>query len=657
MEGTLEAMKLVEARGQRTREGEYGSRGVTTLASLPTWALAAALAAATLGVYGTTLRNGFVDFDDREYITKNVHVQAGLTWTGVKWAFRSLDAANWHPLTWISHMADCQMFGLNPAGHHGVSMLLHVINVVLLFVLLYKGTGYRWRSFFVAGLFALHPLNVETVAWASERKSLLSMLFSLLAVGCYGWYAQAPQVRRYLAVAGCFALALLAKPMAVTLPVVLLILDYWPLERMPIPFSKKKTDGVKNEFWKRFGGLVAEKIPLFLMTAASSWVTVIAQERGHATSSMGFLTTQLRLQNAFASYAEYIGKMFWPSKISYYYPHPVDQIAVWKFLLAAFLLAIISDVVWQNRERRHLLSGWALFVMTLVPVIGVIQVGMQARADRYVYIPFIGLFIAIIWELNDRWEQWCASKQVRQGMVVSLIGMATLLIGSSMGAATVKNIGHWRDSVSLFTNAHKVILKPNIRIEMNLAAALKDQGRTAEAIEHFRIAESLAPGMFIPHFNIGYALAESGDDAGALPELKEAVRCASNPEEKARALNRLAVAYLDLGKNEESAAAFSELLKIQPQLLAGRAGRGQALFNLARYEEASTDFVAAAEVRPAGQLFLMAGKSLEGAGKFMGAAEEYRRALKTEPGLAEARTRLDGLEKKLASCGKITADR
>jgi tetratricopeptide (TPR) repeat protein len=608
---------------------------------LPVWALAALLAMATLAVYYPASHNGFVDFDDGVYITHNEHVQAGLSWRNVGWAFRSIEAANWHPLTWISHMVDCQVFGLNPTGHHAVNVLLHALNTVLLFLLLNKATGFPWRSFCVAALFALHPLNVETVAWVSERKSLLSMLFSLPAVACYGWYARTPKAdahkwRRYVAVVFFFALALLAKPMAVTLPLVLLILDYWPLERMPVPFSIGDA-----QVWRRVGKLLVEKIPLLAMSIASSWITVVAQHRGEAITSTNAVAMQQRIGNAIVSYVKYIGKMFWPSGLSYYYPHPGNRLAAWEILVAAVLLLTITGVVWRHRDRRYLVFGWTLFVVALLPVIGIVQVGLQAMADRYAYIPLIGLFVMIVWVLSEAAEGWHIPAAA-QASVATLVLAAT-------GVVTVINIGYWHDSVMLYSHAREVIPFRNTRIETNLGAALVDSGRSTEGIEHFKIAESLAPDSFIAHFNIGYALAQAGDNSHALPELQEALRTATTSEEKSRALNNLAAAYLDLGENEQAGQTFSELLMLQPNSLAGRAGRGQAFFNLGRYDEAGADFVAATGLRPAPQLFLMAGKSLEGAGKLAEAEAEYRKALARDSGFAEARERLDVLERRLGT--------
>jgi tetratricopeptide (TPR) repeat protein len=622
------------------RRETFSARAESGRLRLPIWATAALLGLATLAVYLPATQNGFVDFDDRDYVTHNLHVQAGLGWRNVGWAFRSIDAANWHPLTWISHMADCQVFGLNPAGHHAVSVLLHALNAVLLFLLLDRATGFRWRSFWVAALFALHPLNVETVAWVSERKSLLSMLFSLLAVACYGWYVRSPErpraqrVQRYLAVVFFFAMALFSKPMAVTLPVVLLILDYWPLQRLSVPISTSDVGLV----CKRLGSLFFEKIPLFAMSIASSWITIVAQHRGAAMSSMAVLTMRQRIGNAIVSYAKYIGKMFWPSGLSYYYPHPGNRLPPWEIWAAGILLITITAAVWRYRERRHLVFGWKLFVVTLLPVIGIVQVGLQAMADRYAYIPLIGLFVLMVWELSEAAERWRITA-IAQASAAAIVTVA-------LSVVTVINIGYWHDSVTLCAHAREVIPFLDTRIETNLGAALLDSGRASEGIAHFKIAESLAPDMFIPHFNIGYAVAQAGNNSSAVPELQEAVRTAAGVEEKTRALNRLAVAYMDLGKNEQAEQAFSRLLEIQPDSLAGHAGRGQAFYNLRRYDEAGADFMAATDLRPAPQLFLMAGKSLDAAGKLAEAEEEYRKALAGNRGLTEARERLNLLEQR-----------
>ena len=392
--------------------------------------------------------------------------------------------------------------------------------------------------------------------------------------------------------------------------------------------------------FKRLGKLLVEKIPLFAMSIASSWITVVAQHRGQAMTSNAVLTLKERVGNAIVSYAKYIGKMFWPSGLSYYYPHAGSRLTLWAILAAAASLLAITATVWRYRERRHLVFGWKLFVVTLLPVIGIVQVGLQAMADRYAYIPLIGLFVMIVWEASEAAQRWRVPAAAQAAIA--------LLVAAAFALVTVINISYWHDSVTLCTHAREVIPFANTRIETNLGAALLDSGRAAEGIEHFKIAESLAPNMFIPHFDIGYALAQTGDNSHALPELQEALRTASSAEEKARALNSIAVAYLDLGANEQAAQAFSELLELQPTSLAGRAGRGQAFFNMSRFADASVDFVAATQLRPAPQLFLMAGKSLEANGKLREAEEQYRKALAGSADLTEARERLDIIAKKLA---------
>ena len=596
------------------------------------WCLAIALACVTFAVYFPAFRNGFVNLDDPAYVTDNAHVRSGFSWDNIRWAFGSFEAANWHPATWLSHMADCQIFGLNAAGHHFTNVLLHAINAALLFWLLYRATNFRWRSFAVAALFAVHPLNVQTVAWVAERKSLLCMLFSLVTVACYGWYAREPGVKKYLVVAGCFALALLAKPMAVTLPVILLLLDYWPLQRLPIPGSPTG-DG---HFRKRFGVLLLEKMPLLAMSAASSWITVAAQREGHALSTMATVPMTQRLENAVWSYGRYIAKMMWPSRLAYIYEHPGNRLTGWQILAAALFLIALTLIVWRLRERRHLVFGWGLFVVALVPVIGIVQVGLQAMADRYAYLPLIGLFVMVVWEASAAASRWHVPKAMQRGAAACVV--------TALGATAFVNTGYWRNDLTLFSHAHEVTSPPYFQIEINLGAALTDQGRTGEALQAFRTAEKLGPDLFVPHFNIGYLLAQAGDNQGALPELQEAVRCANNAKEKARAVNNLAAVDLDLGNDEAAADAFSELIALQPASLAGWAGRGQARLNLARYGEANEDLRQALKIKRAPELLLMSGKALEGGGKFAEAAEVYREALRADPALEEARKRLEPLE-------------
>src|SRR5438094_6761107 len=353
------------------------------------------LIAGTLALYNPATRNGFINYDDNSYITLNPHVQAGLTLQNIRWAFTTFDVSNWHPLTWISHMLDCQLFGLNPAGHHFVSILLHAFNVALVFWLLLRATGAQWRSFWVAALFAVHPLNVESVAWVAERKNVLSTLFGLLTIAAYGWYLQQRNWKRYGLLLLLFALSLMAKPMLVTLPLALLLLDFWPLERIR-SFAE----------WRKAGFLLLEKTPLLALSFASSVVTMEAQR-----SSMSALVWKdpgwprfFKYWNAIYSYPQYLRKMIWPSKLAIFYP--LHSIGLWQVLLSALALCIVTVLVFRYAKRGYLTVGWLWYLGMLIPVIGVVSVGRQAMADRYAYVPLLGIFVLLVWSAADLAENF-----------------------------------------------------------------------------------------------------------------------------------------------------------------------------------------------------------------------------------------------------------
>jgi len=375
------------------------------------------LAVATAAVYSPVVHHPFIEYDDPIYVSNNLHVQAGLTWKTFTWAWTTTEAENWHPLTWLSHSLDCQLYELNPAGHHLSSVLLHVLNVLLLFLLLARVTGATGRSLLVAACFALHPINVESVAWVAERKNLLSTLLFLLALGAYGWYARLPNIRRYLVVAVLFALGLTAKPMVITLPFVLLLLDLWPLQRSqgwnrlasPLrPQTRKNrrkrleavaTENASSRFpasQATFSRLVLEKLPLLVFCAGSAVITVIAQQTA-ALRTVAKFPLDTRLENAICAYAMYVCKAFWPARLTIFYPHPGSSLEAWKVWLAALFLMVVSALVWKQRLRRgYLVTGWLWYLGTLVPVIGLVQVGDQAMADRYGYIPLIGIFVMAV---------------------------------------------------------------------------------------------------------------------------------------------------------------------------------------------------------------------------------------------------------------------
>ncbi|MGA8153159.1 MAG: hypothetical protein WB952_19565 [Terriglobales bacterium] len=354
--------------------------------------IALALGILALSIYSPALNCQFVNYDDDHYVTENLHVQSGLTWSTWHWALTSTEQANWHPLTWLSHALDYQMFGLNAAGHHATSVLLHAVNVALLFLLLFRATGAAGRSALVAALFATHPFNVESVAWVAERKNVLCTLFFLLALGCYGWFTRKPDARRYIARASFFALGLAAKPMVITLPCVLLLVDFWPLRRVQGWSTPAPSYPVPQATWPR---LLVEKVPLLVLAAASAVITIMAQRSGGAMPATEILPLGTRLWNSVYSYAAYIWKAFWPARLAPFYPG--SRLAVWQIAMAAGFLLVISTLVWRwRRSCPYLVTGWLWYLGTMVPVIGLVQVGGQAMADRYTYIPFIGIFVALV---------------------------------------------------------------------------------------------------------------------------------------------------------------------------------------------------------------------------------------------------------------------
>jgi len=441
--------------------------------------LALLLAVATVALYAPVRHHPFVNYDDGTYVTRNLHVKAGLNRQSVEWAMTSYDAANWHPVTWLSHIVDYQLFKDNAGAYHDVNLLLHVLNVLVLFWVLSRATGCVGRSAMVAALFALHPINVESVAWIAERKNLLSMLFFLLTWGAWGWYVRKPRLARYAVVMVLFALGLMSKPQVVTLPFVLLLWDYWPLQRIA---SRPSRSGEKRMASGEWRWLFEEKIPLFAMSAAGAIMTMKAQ-----TSGGGFnpdYTLFQRLENAAFSYARYLGKAIWPSHLALMYPHPGTSLQTWQAGLALLILIVILIFVVRLHERRYLLVGWLWFLGTLVPMIGLIQVGRQAMADRYAYLPFVGLFIMATWGVAD----FAQERHISRGWLE--VPACTALV--ALAALSYRQISYWSDDVTLWTHTLQVTTG-NYAAENELADALDGSGRTAEAQQHFLRALAINP--------------------------------------------------------------------------------------------------------------------------------------------------------------------
>jgi Tfp pilus assembly protein PilF len=445
----------------------------------------AALVVVTIAAFEPARLNGFIGFDDDVYVTENTHVLAGITLKSVLWAFTTPYASNWHPLTWLSHMLDCELFGLNPLGHHLTNLLFHIANTLLLFWVLKRMTGAIWQSAFVAAAFALHPQHVESVAWVAERKDLLSGFFWMLTIAAYIRYAERPCVGGYLLVVLAFCLGLMAKPMVVTLPFVLLLLDYWPLERFQ---------------WKKLCLLVCEKIPLFLLAAVSSLITFVVQQRTGAMVQAENLPSYVRVANALVSYISYITKMIYPTGLAVFYPHPLRSPPLWQPLICLFIMLIVSIAV-IYLARRYLLVGWLWYLGTLVPVIGLVQVGGQAMADRYTYIPLIGIFMMVAWGLPELLSKWRYRRFV--------FSAASVLVFAILLLCTRRQIRLWQNDFTLFSHAIAVT-ENNATMHNNLGVAFQAQGKFDEAIAHYRQALKIYPDYANAHNNLALALQSEG---------------------------------------------------------------------------------------------------------------------------------------------------
>lgn len=513
------------------------------------------LAATTFVVYSQAAHNEFVNLDDPGYVYENPHVSTGVTAENLRWAFTSTEMSNWHPLTWLSHMADCGLYGLNPAGHHLTNVFLHIVNTLLLFLLLDLMTGALWPSAFVAALFALHPLHVESVAWVSERKDLLSTLFLTLTLLAYARYVKNPGWKRYALVLLLFTLGLMTKPMLVSVPFVLLLLDYWPLGRVRLPHgssAENENGQVRTVGALSFRRLVWEKTPFFAIAVASSAITVYSQSKGGAVSSLGGIPFRIRLINSFVSYAAYIKKMVWPARLSVIYPLDLNM-PLWRAVAAAALLAAISFFVFGPlRRQRYLAAGWLWFLCTLVPVIGLVQVGVQSMADRYTYIPLIGLFVIVAWGSDTIAKTW------RFGRIAAAAFSIAVLVSFALCARV--QLSYWKNSTELFTHA-TTVTSGNFLAEDLLGVALARQGRIEEAVSHFRTAILIEPDYPEAYYDMGNALKTEGRTEEAMKFYREAIRIKPDYTE---AHNNLGVVLFNAGRIEEAASHFSDVLAIIP---------------------------------------------------------------------------------------------
>jgi len=607
----------------------------------------------TLAVYRPVLTADFINFDDGLYVTGNRHVQEGLTWQGFLWAWQANVASNWHPLTMLSHMLDCEIYGLNAHGHHLTSLLFHLANVWLLFEVLRRMTGAVGRSAWVAALFAVHPMHVESVAWVAERKDVLSGFFFFLALAAYLGWVRERSPRRYLLVVLLFACGLLAKPMVVTLPFILLLIDIWPLGRLRLGEAGP-------------GSLLLEKIPLFALSVASSAVTVYAQQGSLAT--LQAVSAGRRVGNALVSYVVYLEKTFWPVKLAVFYPLP-PSVPLWKALAAgALLVAITGLALWRVRRQPYLAVGWLWFVGMLVPVIGFVQVGRQAMADRYTYLPSIGLFLAVAWGVA---ELLAGFRMGRAGRAVGAAG--ALAVVAALSIAGHRQAAMWKDSLTLFRHA-LAVTDNNYLAHLNVAVALTNKGDQKGAIEEFHEVLRLQPNLAEAHAALATGLQKWGRPAEALPHAQKAVQM---KPDRAHFRQTLASILEDLGRKGEAIVQLRKAVELSPRLAGAHYGLGQLLQEQGRTDEALQHYLVALEVnpeladlyspaatllakkgdlvravalyeesirrRPTALTHFNLGVTLERMGRPAEARQHYRRALVLDPGLEPARQRLGAL--------------
>ena len=616
----------------------------------------------TMGVYWQVTEFEFLDWDDTIYLTENPNVQAGITWDGIKWAFGSFHATNWHPLTWLSHMLDVQVFGMDAGWHHLSNVLFHAINALLLYLILSRITGLMWRSFFVAALFALHPLHVESVAWVAERKDVLSTFFFMLAIYCYTFYIQHPQLKRYLLVVICFALGLMAKPMLVTLPFVLLLLDYWPLKRFPITYLTDFNVSVLGQrssvLW-----LVLEKMPLLMLSIVSSVITFEAQSKGGAVTGFGGSMAHgsvdsvaigfgwiERLSNALVSYASYLGNTFYPRGLSFFYPYRTE-IQSEELIQSAVLILVISLVaIWQIRRKPYLFIGWFWFVGMLVPVSGVVLVGWQSMADRYTYVPLIGVFMAIAWGVPELTKKW-----PKRDVILSLAMTASIF---ACVILSYIQIGYWRNNISLYEHAAEVIPESAF-VHFKVGTVLAEKGEYVKAQAAFESALRVEPFDLRSRFNLGLVFLRLKQFENAIEQFNELLkrypsytaaeqqieiaRAMWKRQQMATAVNSSPEVYMrrgilleQQGRVQDAILVYKQIVQYKPEYIQAHQKLGFLFYKLKRVDEAIAHYKTLAKLQP--DSFVVhynLGLALVDKGQLNEAIKSYQQALRIRPAAAE----------------------
>jgi len=621
--------------------------------------ICAFLTISTLAVYWQVNQFEFLDWDDTIYLTENPNVQSGITWESIKWAFGSFHATNWHPITWLSHMVDVQLFGMNSGWHHVSNLLLHIFNTLLLFLILSRITGLMWRSFFVAALFALHPLHVESVAWVAERKDVLSTFFGMLAVYCYTSYVQRPKFKWYLLVLVFFAIGLMAKPMLVTLPFVLLLLDYWPLKRFPIMCSDEcnghALDQRPSIFW-----LALEKAPLLALSIVSSVMTYQAQDKGGAVTAFddslnhGSVAIDYglieRLSNAVVSYASYLGKVFYPLNLSFFYPY---RTGIQSEMLAqsALVIVVISlIVIWQVKRKPYLFVGWFWFIGMLVPVSGIVLVGWQSMADRYTYVPLIGVFIALVWGISELTKRW-----PKQTVILSSAMALSILICAVLSYIQV---GYWRNNISLYGHAAETVPESAF-VHFKLGTALAEKGDYKKAQTAFESALRVEPFDLRARFNLGLVLLRLKQFENAIEQFNELLkrypsytaaerqikiaRAMQKQQQIAAAINASPETYMrrgmlleQQGRVQDAILVYKQIVQYKDDYIPAHQKLGFLFYKLQRVDEAIAHYKVLVRLQPNSfAVHYNLGLALVDRGQLNEAIDSYQQALRLQPATAE----------------------
>jgi Flp pilus assembly protein TadD len=627
MSSTATAMAAQSEKASRTRADTFLNPRARTIA------LCSALAVLTAAFYLPVLHNGFTNLDDEAYITHNLHVRAGLKWDTVKWAFTTFETGNWHPVTWLTHALDCQLFGLNPAAHHSVNVLLHAANAVLLFLLLETATGFTWPSLVVAALFAFHPVNVESVAWAAERKNALSMFFFLLAMYAYGWYVRRESAKRYAVVVLLFAIGLMAKPEIITLPFILLLWDYWPLRRM---FASSSTENSSGTTPHSFAFLILEKLPLLLLSAASGAVTVLAEK---ANDSVRGGLSAARVGNAVVAYVRYLGKALWPAHLAVMYPYHGHLLSSVAIFASVAVLLFATTIVLYYHDRRYLTVGWFWFLGTLVPVIGVVEIGMQAMADRYAYLPDIGLWIAVVWGA----EEAARKRDVRPAHLAAPV----LLVLSTLGVLTWRQTTYWYDGETLWRHTLSVTVRNPVAHD-GLGYALAEKGRVEEAIAEYNEVEALHGYAAPAILGVGIYEQTHGHVQEAIGQYKQSLDASPDATSRATALAHMGSAFMQLGDLENAKQGYAYALHQNPDNTLALVGGGLLAQREGNFEPAISLLARAIKLEPTGVHYLLLAQMLTHFGRMEEGAQAFARAQQMSHDWSQ--TQQDAAQK-LASAG------